>query len=117
MPGCADTILASMGCDAAPNPRSSSRLQFCPYRCGVLTRAVRLLPKTSAAVTAVTATVMAASALRTGTAVRPYPRSNAIRSPILAVTEPDRPSAVPSLEDLGRTAGCAEPGDPSGTAA
>ena len=66
---------------------------------------MRLLPNTPAAVTAAAATAMAASAVRTGTAVRPWPRSKAICTPIPPATEPATPSAVPSREGRCRTEG------------
>ena len=51
-----------------------------------------------AATTAATATVVPTRALRTGTAVRPWPGSNAIRTPRLPGTDPASPSAGPSRE-------------------
>ena len=49
-----------------------------------------------AATTAATATVVPTRALRTWTAPRPCPGSNAIRTPMLPGTEPASPSAGPS---------------------
>ena len=95
-----------------PNPRSSSWVQFCPYWWGLLTRAIRLVPNTAAAVTAATATMVPASALRTGTAVRPRPGSNAIRTPMAPGTDPARPSADPSRDGRAGPTGSATPSGP-----
>ena len=65
----------------------------------------------AAATTAATATIVPASALRTGTAVRPRPGSNAIRTPMLPGTDPASPSADPSRD--GRAGRPARP-PPSG---
>ena len=54
-----------------PTCRSSCWAQFCPYECGVPTSPRKLAPKTTAATTAATASAVPATALRTGTAVRP----------------------------------------------
>ena len=55
----------------------------------------KLVPNTPAASTAATAIVVATSALRTGTAVFPWPGWNAMRAPTLAVTEPASARAGP----------------------
>src|ERR1700684_1273992 len=68
-----------------------------------------LVPKTSAATTAVIATVVPTSALRTGTAVRPRPGSNAIRTPAAPGTDPARPRADPSRDGRAGAAGSATP--------
>ncbi len=60
------------------------------------------MPKTRAATTAPTASMVAPSAPRTGTAVRPRPGSNAIWVPMAVVTTPARDS-IPASRD-GRAA-------------
>jgi hypothetical protein len=74
---------------------------------GVPTMVISLVPKTTAATTAATATIVPATALRTGTAVRPRPGSNAIRTPTLPGTDPARPATRPTA-----TAGPARPARP-----
>src|SRR6202167_1908656 len=76
-----------------------------------------LVPKTSAATTAVIATVVPTSALRTGTAVRPRPGSNAIRTPAAPGTDPARPRADPSRDGGAGAAGSATPSGPGARAA
>ena len=66
----------------------------------MLTSAIRLVPKTSAATTAAIATVVPARALRTGTAVRPWPGSNTICTPALAGTDLDGKPAEEVLANL-----------------
>ena len=95
-----------------PNPRSSTWAQFCPYRCGVPTRPIRLAPKTRAASPDATATVVPTRALRTGTAVRPWPGSKAIRTPIPPVTDPAPPSSEPTRETRLTLVGSARPSGP-----
>ena len=56
------------------------------------------MPKTAAAVSAMTAMTLAARALRTGTAVLPWPGSNAIATPTPPVTDPLLVSAPPIRE-------------------
>jgi hypothetical protein len=74
------------------------------------------VPKTMAATTAATAAVVPTRAPRTGTALRPCPGSNAIRTPKLPGTEPASPSAEASREE--RTgAGSASPSAPGARAA
>jgi len=68
--------------------KSTSWAQSCPYRCGLVVKPTKLVPKTKAATTATTAAVVAARALRTGTAVRPRPGSNAICTPMPPVVDP-----------------------------
>ena len=75
------------------------------------------MPNTKAAITAATATVVPASALRTGTAGPAAPGSNAIRTPRLPVTGPDRPSAAPSREARAGPAGSATPNGAAAAAA
>ena len=89
--------------------KSIDWVQFCPYRCGTPTRPSRLAPNTAAATTAATATTVPASALRTGTAVRPRPGSSAIRTPIPPVSDPAMPSAEPSREARTGLGGSATP--------
>ena len=81
------------------------------------TSARKLAPKTIAATTAATATVVPTRALRTGTAVRPWPGSNAIRTPRAAGTEPPSPSAGPSRDRCRGAAGSASPSAPGARAA
>ena len=101
----------------APTCRSSCWAQFCPYRCGVPTSPRKLAPKTMAATTAATATVVPTRALRTGTAVRPCPGSNAIRTPRLPGTDPASPSSGPSREACAGAPGSASPSAPWARAA
>ena len=63
---------------------------------------IRLVPKTTAATTAATATITPATALRTGTAVRPRPGSNAIRTPTLPGTDPASPATRASRDGRPR---------------
>ena len=117
MAGSADRSFAPRPAVTPPKFRSSSWAQFCPYRCGVPTRAIRLVAKVTAAATAAIATVVPARALRTGTAVRPRPGSNAIRTPTLPVTEPSLVSTGPSREARAGAAGSATPSGPCTRAA
>ena len=112
MAGSAASTFAPNAAGASTNCRSSSWFQFCPYWCGLPTRVIRLAPNTAAATTAATATIVPASALRTGTAVRPRPGSNAIRTPMLPATDPARPSADPSRDGRAGSAGSATPSGP-----
>ena len=74
------------------------------------TSPTRLAPNTAAAITAVTAMAVPARALRTGTAVRPRPASNAIRTPIAPDTAPVLPSSLASHgRPVRATAGSAPP--------
>ena len=102
---------------AAGSTKSTFCVQFWPYRCGMLTRPSRLVPKTAAATTATTATMVPAIALRTGTAVRPCPGSRAIRAPRPPVTEPALPSARASRDTRCGPAGSATLGGPPATPA
>src|SRR5580693_5049120 len=97
----------------AAKPRLSCWSQFCPYCCGLLTSPTRLEPKTAAATTAATAIAVLASALRTGTAVRPCPGSNAIRVPTPPVTVPVRVSAPASQDGRADRGAGQAAGDPA----
>ena len=77
----------------------------------------KLAPKTTAPTTAATASMVPASALRTGTALRPRPASKAIRTPRLPGTEPASPRAADSRESRTGAAGPSSPGAPGGRAA
>ena len=89
----------------------NSASQFAPYLAGVVTRPTRVVPKTAAPTSAAMAMVVPVSALRTGTAVRPRPGSNAIRMPMPVVTGPADVSAVASKDGRARrVAGMATPG-------
>ncbi len=113
-PGPQTSSRAPKGPETPAKPIFSSASQFAPYRAGVLTRPTRLVPKTAAATSAAMAMVVPASALRTGTAVRPRPGSNAIRMPSPVVTGPAAVSAVISGDGRVRPAvGSATTGGPA----
>ena len=75
---------------------------------------MRLAPKTAAAASAATAMTLPASALRTGTAVLPWPGSNAIATPAPPVTDPAWVSAAASRDGRAcrAAAGSATPRGP-----
>jgi hypothetical protein len=75
----------------------------------VLTRVIRLAPKTRAAARDARVNAVAASELRTGTALRPRPGSNAIRTPMPPVTDPATANACASREPRSRRPGAAMP--------
>src|SRR2546430_15365220 len=62
--------------------------QVTPYRAGEASRWLRLAANTIAALTAAAPTAAPATALRTGTAVRPAPRCRASRGPMASGTGP-----------------------------
>ena len=82
------------------------------------TSAARLAPKTAAATSAASAITLPARALRTGTAVLPFPGSNAIRTPMPLVTGPADVSAAASSDGrLRPETGSATPSGPGAPSA
>ena len=80
--------VATTGPGPVPELLVTAACQVTPYRAGEASRWLRLAANTIAALSAATPTAALATALRTGTAVRPAPRCRASRMPMASGTGP-----------------------------